>query len=89
MGHAHDVIDELRGPTRSLRQAAPQAWEGFAKLHDAAVSDGVLSARIKELMALAHRGCQSVRGASLITPRLQHDRGQLPKKLPRRSRWPC
>ena len=53
MGHAHDVIDELRGSTRALRQAAPAAWEGFAKLHDAAVADGVLSARVKELMALA------------------------------------
>ena len=53
MGHAHDVVDELRGPTRSLREAAPAAWEGFAKLHGAAVADGVLSARVKELMALA------------------------------------
>ena len=53
MGHAHDVIDELRGSTRSLREAAPAAWEGFSKLHDAAVADGVLSARVKELMALA------------------------------------
>jgi AhpD family alkylhydroperoxidase len=53
MGHAHDVIDELRGPTRSLRQAAPAAWEGFTKLHGAAVADGVLSGRVKELMALA------------------------------------
>jgi AhpD family alkylhydroperoxidase len=52
MGHAHDVIDELRGPTRSLRQAAPAAWEGFTK-HGAAVADGVLSGRVKELMALA------------------------------------
>src|ERR1019366_7749116 len=53
MGHAHDVIDELRGSTRSLREAAPAAWEGFAKLHDAAVADGVLPARVKELMAPA------------------------------------
>ncbi len=53
MGHAHDVIDELRGPTRSLHQAAPEAWEGFTKLHGAAVADGVLPARVKELMALA------------------------------------
>ncbi len=52
MANAHDLIDELRGPTRSLRQAAPEAWEGFAKLHDAAVGDGVLPARVKELMAL-------------------------------------
>lgn len=53
MGNAHDVIDDLRVPTRSLRQAAPAAWDGFAKLHGAAVADGVLPGRVKELMALA------------------------------------
>ena len=47
------MIDELRGPTRALRNAAPEAWAGFAALHDAAVADGVLPARVKELMALA------------------------------------
>lgn len=52
MGHAHDVIDELRSPTRSLRQATPDVWAGFGQLHQAAVADGVLPARIKELMAL-------------------------------------
>jgi AhpD family alkylhydroperoxidase len=52
MTNAHDVIDELRAPTRSLRKAAPEAWAGFARLHDAAVADGALSARVKELMAL-------------------------------------
>jgi len=53
MGHAHNVIEELRVPTRTLRQAAPAAWEGFTKLHGAAVADGVLPGRVKELMALA------------------------------------
>jgi AhpD family alkylhydroperoxidase len=53
MGHAHDVIDELRGPTRSLRQAALETWAGFAKLHDAALADGMLPARVKELVAFA------------------------------------
>ena len=49
----HQVIDELAGPTRELRDAAPDAWAGFATMHKAAVADGVLPARIKELMALA------------------------------------
>jgi len=47
------VIDDLREPTRSLRRAEPDAWAGFAQLHDAAVAEGVLPSRIKELMALA------------------------------------
>ena len=52
MTNYHDVIDGLAGPTRELRQAAPEAWAGFGALHKAAVADGVLPARIKELMAL-------------------------------------
>jgi AhpD family alkylhydroperoxidase len=52
MATAHQVIEELRGPTRELRRAAPEAWAGFSQLHDATVSDGALPARVKELMAL-------------------------------------
>jgi AhpD family alkylhydroperoxidase len=47
-----DVINELREPTRVLRRAAPETWAGFGQLHDAALRDGALSARVKELMAL-------------------------------------
>ena len=53
MSDYHQVIDELAGPTRELRDASPDAWAGFAAMHKAAVADGVLPARIKELMALA------------------------------------
>ena len=49
----HQVIDELARLTRRLRDAAPDAWAGFGALHKAAVADGVLPARVKELMALA------------------------------------
>lgn len=52
MAPAHEVIEELRLPTRELRNAAPDAWAGFGQMHDAALADGVLSARVKELMAL-------------------------------------
>jgi AhpD family alkylhydroperoxidase len=47
------VIDELRAPTRELRHAIPDAWSGFTQMHNAALADGALPARIKELMALA------------------------------------
>ena len=53
MGDYHQVIDDLAAPTRELRDAAPDAWSGFGALHKAAVAEGVLPARIKELMALA------------------------------------
>ena len=48
-----EIIDDLREPTRDFRRAAPEAWEGFAKLQGAAVSDGVVPAHMKELVALA------------------------------------
>ncbi len=52
-GPFHDVIEDLKDPTRSLSQAAPDTWSGFADLHRAAVAEGALSTKVKELMALA------------------------------------
>jgi AhpD family alkylhydroperoxidase len=52
MTHFNEVIEELRGPTRDLRRAQPDAWKGFGALHGAAVADGALPGRVKELMAL-------------------------------------
>lgn len=49
----HQMIKELAGPTRELRDATPEVWAGFTALHQAAVAEGVLSARVKELMAMA------------------------------------
>jgi len=53
MASAHDVLDELRTPTRSLRQTAPGAWAGFAAMHDSAMGEGALPTRVKELIALS------------------------------------
>ena len=53
MGHYTEVIDELKEPTRSLSQATPDVWAAFGQLHKAAVADGALPAKVKELMALA------------------------------------
>jgi AhpD family alkylhydroperoxidase len=53
MGYGNDVITELREPTRLLRRAAPEAWAGFSRLHDAAMADGAISNKVKELLALA------------------------------------
>ena len=47
-----DVMGGLAQPTRDLREACPEVWQGFGALHEAAVADGALPARIKELMAL-------------------------------------
>lgn len=53
MGKYRDVVSELRAPTTSLRAASPDVWSGFGQLHQAAVADGALPAKVKELMALA------------------------------------
>ena len=53
MGHYRDVAADLRVPTKDLRTASPDVWAGFGALHQAAVADGVLPAKVKELMALA------------------------------------
>ena len=50
---SHDVIQGLKASTRSLGQAAPETWTAFSDLHRAAVAEGALSAKVKELMALA------------------------------------
>lgn len=52
MATGQDILDELRDPTRSLRAASVGAWAGFASLHDAAMADGALPRRLKELIAL-------------------------------------
>jgi AhpD family alkylhydroperoxidase len=53
MSYAKAVRDELRVPTRELRQAIPQVYAGYKELHDSALAAGVLDARTKELIALA------------------------------------
>jgi AhpD family alkylhydroperoxidase len=53
MSHYAEVIDELKEPTRALRYADSAVWKGFAEMHRAAVAEGVVPARTKELVALA------------------------------------
>ena len=53
MGKYRDVVTELKEPTKSLRTASPDVWNGFGQMHQAAVADGALPAKVKELMALA------------------------------------
>jgi AhpD family alkylhydroperoxidase len=53
MTHFHDVISDLRQPTRELKDVIPDAWAGFAALHEHALASGTLPAHVKELVALA------------------------------------
>jgi AhpD family alkylhydroperoxidase len=54
MTAAHEIQHELVTAGRHLREAIPSVYAGYAELHRAAMGDdGVLPARIKELIALA------------------------------------
>jgi AhpD family alkylhydroperoxidase len=53
MSYGKAVREELHVPTRELRHAIPQVYEGYRQLHDSALSAGVLNVRTKELIALA------------------------------------
>lgn len=47
------ILDDLRQPSRDLREAIPALYEGFAAMNAAAMGDGALDAKTKELIALA------------------------------------
>jgi AhpD family alkylhydroperoxidase len=53
MDRWHEILQELREPTRGLRHAVPEAWSGFQSLHGAAMAEGEVPARLKEAVALA------------------------------------
>ncbi|HEX2850987.1 MAG TPA: carboxymuconolactone decarboxylase family protein [Acidimicrobiales bacterium] len=81
MGHFTEVIDDLKEPTRSLRQAVPEPWAGFAALHQAAVAEGALPARIKELMALAIAVVKQCDGCIAYHAKAAARRGATPEEV--------
>ncbi len=81
MSSAREVLDELRTPTRELRRAAPEAWAGFGQMHDAAVADGALPRRIKELMALAIAVAKQCDGCIASHARAAAAQGATPEEL--------
>jgi AhpD family alkylhydroperoxidase len=48
-----EILDELRRPVRDLRERIPGVFQAHAALHRAALGDGALDAKTKELIALA------------------------------------
>ena len=53
MSHGKDVLDALRDETAALREKIPGVYEGFAQTHKAALGDGALSTKAKELIVEA------------------------------------
>ena len=53
MTHYHEVMQEVRGPYQELAEAIPGVVLGYSELHKAAMGEGELPAKFKELIALA------------------------------------
>jgi len=53
MPHYHEVLEEIRAPYQELQEAVPGVASGYAEIHRAAMGEGELSAKVKELIALA------------------------------------
>ncbi|HVQ87643.1 MAG TPA: carboxymuconolactone decarboxylase family protein [Actinomycetes bacterium] len=53
VSYGEAVRAELRDPAKELRRAIPDVYEGFKALSSAALTDGVLERKTKELIALA------------------------------------
>jgi AhpD family alkylhydroperoxidase len=53
MEQYHELLSDLREPTKSLRRAIPDTWSGFVTTHQAALADGEVAGRLKEAVALA------------------------------------
>ncbi len=53
MSYGHAVQEELRGPSRALRRAIPDVYDGYRQMHAAAYAAGALDEKTKELIALA------------------------------------
>ena len=53
MGHYHDEMKQTQASGRELREHIPEVYSGFVRMHKAAMEDGALSSKTKELMAVA------------------------------------
>jgi AhpD family alkylhydroperoxidase len=53
MDRAHDVLTGLREPSAGLRKNIPGVYDAFIATEKAALADGALPARVKQLIALA------------------------------------
>ena len=81
MGHYTEVISELSEPTRSRREASPEVWAGVGQLHKAAVADGALPAKVKELMALAIAVAKGCDGCIAYHAKAAARRGATPEEV--------
>ncbi|MHB8509833.1 MAG: carboxymuconolactone decarboxylase family protein [Candidatus Dormibacteria bacterium] len=53
MEHSHELLRELGGQGRRLRELIPGVYSGFLEMDKAAMGDGALPQKSKQLIALA------------------------------------
>ena|SRR5438105_1170559 len=53
MPQAKETIEEMRPQAQRMREAVPDVWRAYTDMHRAALNDGALPAKVKELIALA------------------------------------
>jgi AhpD family alkylhydroperoxidase len=53
MATAHETLQEVTAAGRKLRDAIPDVYSGYARISAAAMAEGHLPPKIKELIALA------------------------------------
>ncbi len=53
MDSAKQTLEDLRQPSRALRELIPEVYSGFVATNAAVLRDGALDAKTKELMSLA------------------------------------
>jgi AhpD family alkylhydroperoxidase len=73
--HGPDVLADLRLHVRELRRRIPSVYEGFAATHHAALTDGALDTKTKELMALSISVAQQCDGCIASHARGAHRAG--------------
>ena len=80
-GHGPAVLEGLRGPSKALRAAIPEVYSGFSALHKAALEDGAVDARTKELIALGISVAQQCDGCIASHARGAAMKGATPQEV--------
>jgi AhpD family alkylhydroperoxidase len=75
------VLKELSSPISELRQAIPEVWAGYTQTHRAVMVDGAVSAKNKELIALAISVVKKCDGCVAAHARGAARRGATPQEV--------
>ena len=81
MASAKEILDELRQPSRDLRDHIPAVFEGYGAVSGAVFADGALDAKTKELIALAIAVAKQCDGCMASHARGAARRGATPQEV--------